>query len=241
MLSRLQQGARRDTGVRGAPHTHWEAALGEAGMSVVSHKRFTCTPCLTDKIHERPGVFYFPACEVWSLSWGGVLSNCCQSVAAAAEFLRNWWELNSRQPGMIWSLAHSALAGACAELCPSLNLNHKTVRDKPVCSPAPATPGGEHLSPDWDAASAAWHPGHMLTIPGHWRSEPQYLTHAGFSLWSSGPSVGSQMYCLWVADGQWPGPGLGGGRHGPGPSRAPLADSATQPARTSAIPGHCGH
>ena len=68
-LSRLEQGeAHFDRGVMRNPHhSHGDS---EVWMSLKSHlKRVTSTPLLglTEKIHERLEIFYFPASECWSL------------------------------------------------------------------------------------------------------------------------------------------------------------------------------
>jgi len=65
-LSRLQQGeAHPGTGVMRDPHSHGDRVTEVDRMSMKSHKRVTSTPLrLTEKIHERQGVFYFPASEL---------------------------------------------------------------------------------------------------------------------------------------------------------------------------------
>ena len=111
-LSRLEQGAGHpDTGVtQRDPHHHrvLVRALLATVMSRISHKRFTSTQRLTDKIHERLGVFYFPATELWSLSWEGLptsLSVCRRRSRVSQKLMRTELSSVGPQPGMIWSLA----------------------------------------------------------------------------------------------------------------------------------------
>ena len=73
-------------------------------------------------------------------------SNWCQTVAAAAEFLRNW----SQVSGMIWSRAVWLWPAPVLQLCPSQNLNHKTVRDERETNRSRAVRQGSHLSPASD-------------------------------------------------------------------------------------------